>query len=86
MKEGLERNYTKIVGEALKWNIRNHFKTIYPNSQHYSPDKVNLDNDGNVVIDVPGITRAYSDIDIRPVRAKSLTIPIHRTAYGKKAE
>ena len=31
------------------------------------------------------MTRAYHDLDIRPKFRRALTIPIHRSAYGKKA-
>lgn len=37
---------------------------------------------GEVVVDVPGITRAYHDLTIRPKTAKKLKIPLHRQAYG----
>lgn len=30
-----------------------------------------------------GLIRAYKDLDIKPVRKKWLTIPVHRVAYGK---
>ena len=33
-------------------------------------------------IDVPGITRAYHDLDIRAKNAKHLAIPMHREAFG----
>lgn len=38
-----------------------------------------------VVVDVPGITRAYHDLDIKAKRARRLTIPMHRQAYGLPA-
>lgn len=40
---------------------------------------------GSVEIDVPGVTRAYHDMDIRPRFRRALTIPIHRLSYGKRA-
>lgn len=40
---------------------------------------------GEINIDVPGVTRAYHDVLIRPRVRKALTIPIHRASYGKKA-
>lgn len=40
---------------------------------------------GSVDIDVPGVTRAYHDMDIRPKFRRALTIPIHRSSYGKRA-
>lgn len=42
---------------------------------------------GQVDIDIPGVTRAYHDIDIRPRYKKHLAIPMHENAFlGKPAE
>lgn len=38
-----------------------------------------------VSISSPGIRRAAGGYEIRPVRAKALTIPVHRIAYGRRA-
>lgn len=38
-----------------------------------------------VLVDVPGVTRAYHDIDIKPKRASKLKIPLHRSAFGIEA-
>lgn len=85
-------NSGKLMQNAMVWTVRNHFRTIYPDSQHYSPDKV---TDGaatngstptaEAIIDVPGVTRAYHDITILPKVRRALTIPCHRSAYGKSA-
>lgn len=32
----------------------------------------------------PGLSRAYHDLDIKPKKAKALTIPLHRISYGKR--
>ena len=42
-----------------------------------------LVSEGSVDIDVPGVTRAYRDLTIRPKFRKYLAIPIHRSSYGK---
>ena len=34
---------------------------------------------------MPGVTRAYHDMLIKPRFKRALTIPMHRAAYGKKA-
>ena len=67
-------------------------QTIYPGSKHYDPNKVEPGqasngsvSEGEAQIDIPGITRAYHDLDIRPKFRQSLTIPMHSAAYGKKA-
>lgn len=36
-----------------------------------------------ITIGIPGIGRAFHDIEIRPKRARAITIPVHRLAYGK---
>jgi hypothetical protein len=77
------------MANAMMYTTQNHFRTIYPNSKHYSPNKVSIDkarnNTGIVDVNVPGVTRAYHDLIITPKRAKSLTIPIHKASYGKRA-
>ena len=79
----------KIIQSALLTTTQNHFRTIYPSSTHYSPDKVTkgstTENSGEIIIDVPGISRAYNDLHITPKFKSRLTIPIHQSAYGKKA-
>ena len=76
----------------MLWTVKEHFVTIYPGSSHYSPDKVTREEasngqrpEGSVSIDVPGITRAYHSLTIRPRFKRALTIPMHRSAYGKSA-
>lgn len=55
-------------------------------SNHFSPDKVSeprISNDAvTVAVAIPGITRAYHDIDIYPKEANALAIPLHESAYG----
>ncbi len=70
--------------------IRAHFRFQFPGSSHYDPRKVNPSNEsrlneGVVDVNVPGVSRAYHDIDIRPRNRQYLTIPMHREAFGKKA-
>lgn len=63
--------------------IKRHFQTRFPGSKHYSPDKVRAEGT-EVIVDVPGVTRAYHDMNIKPVHAQHLAIPLHRSAYGIK--
>ena len=88
----LERS-SKPMQNAMLWSVKNHFQSIYPGSSHYNPDKVTpKDNtDGknpsaSVSIDVPGVTRAYHDITIVPRTRRALTIPLHRSSYGKSSK
>lgn len=42
------------------------------------------DADGATIsVGIPGIGRAFRDIEIAPRRASALTIPVHRLAYGR---
>lgn len=36
------------------------------------------------ILNTPGLTRAYHDLDITPKKRKSLTIPIDKISYGKR--
>ena len=70
--------------------IRAHFRFQFPGSKHYDPSKVNPSNEsrlneGVVDVDVPGVSRAYHDIDIIPRNRQYLTIPMHREAFGRSA-
>ena len=69
--------------------VKNWVQQRYPGSKHYDQSKVNQGDSlgiiGTVNVDIPGISRAYQDVTIRPIRARALTIPIHQSAYGKKA-
>ena len=38
-----------------------------------------------VVVPIPGITRAFGDLHIRPTNKKALTIPINAVSYGVRA-
>lgn len=40
--------------------------------------------EARVSIDVPGVTRAYHDLNIFPRFRKHLAIPMHQQAFGKK--
>ena len=68
--------------------VKNWVQQIYPNSQHWDPNKVTQGDSLGVIgttnVDIPGASRAYHDVVIKPVRARHLTIPIHQIAYGKK--
>lgn len=86
------QNSGKVISDALKFTTQRHFQTIYPSSKHYNPKKVTnsaISNGekttGSINIDVAGITRAYRDLHITPKKSKYLTIPLHRSAYGKRA-
>ena len=78
----------------LKSMTVQHWTNKYPGSSHFNESKINelpgkwsnTSATGEIGIDVPGITRAYSDIFISPRGKNRLVIPLHREAYGKKPE
>lgn len=41
--------------------------------------------ENSVHIPIPGFSRVFHDVDVRPVNAKTLTIPINRVSYGVRA-
>lgn len=71
----------KNSSTALVDTIRKHISARYPGSRHWSPSKVNADGNGAVDVDIPGVSRAYHDIDIYPVSAPMLVFP---TQEGKE--
>ena len=85
----LNRESGKTAAESMTKSVKNWVQQRYPGSKHYDPSKVNQGDSlgviGTVNVDIPGINRAYHDVTIRPIRARALTIPIHQSAYGKKA-
>lgn len=95
IKNGMN-SILRAAGTNLATCIRKHMRRLNAtrhsplsggkSSNHFSPDKVSeprISNDAvTVAINIPGITRAYHDIDIYPVEANALTIPLHESAYG----
>ena len=79
------------ISKVLTSTTRKHVSDRFPGSTHYNPDKITEGQyrgsvngaTGESIINIPGFSRAWHDITIRPVNAKMLAIPIHREAYGK---
>lgn len=89
VKLRLDRNSGRLISNSLAKTTKQHISNKYPNSKHYSPSKVKTagysGSEGTVDVDIPGITRAFHNLNITPKKAQYLTIPIHSSAYGKKA-
>ena len=85
----LKNDFGKTASESMTDNVKQHLQQRFPASKHFDPNKVSLGDYSKDVgvtnVDIPGATRAYGDVLIKPVRARALTIPIHSSAYGKKA-
>lgn len=68
--------------KAMQQCIRQHFQQRFPNSKHYRPSRVTRAFN-YVYVNVPGVTRAYQDIDIYPKNAAWLCIPVNSAAKGR---
>lgn len=70
-------------------SVKNWVQQRYPDSKHWDPNKVTQGDSLGVIgttnVNIPGAGRAYHDVVIKPVHARVLTIPIHQSAFGKKA-
>lgn len=86
----------RAAGSNLAKCIRSHMRRLNATrrsplsggkpSNHFSPNKVLepvVSQDAvTVAVAIPGISRAYHDIDIYPKEANALAIPLHESAYG----
>ena len=81
-----------VIVQALLTATRNHISMRYPGSTHWNPNKVvegqsqstTTNANGSIEVKIPGASRAYHDVVIKPIRARHLAIPIHAASYGKK--
>lgn len=87
LKLNEERKQT--LSDPMQTLTQEHITQKYPGSKHWDPNKIysilGRSYEGICDIDVPGATRNYRDVDIYPKKAESLTIPLHRAAYGVPA-
>lgn len=87
--DNISRNFSGIASDTMTTSVKNWVQQRYPNSKHWDPNKVTSDKgvglEGITNVDIPGASRAYHDINIRPVRAKMLTIPMHSDAFHHSA-
>lgn len=79
----LKTEFPRIASNAMQRAIREHIEEKYPGSKHWDPSKVTSNGDGTVDVDIPGAGRAYHDVDIYPIDAQWLTIPLE-PAKGTK--
>lgn len=85
----LIRDSGKISSESMTKSVKSWIQNRYPGSKHWDSNKVtegdSLGFIGTTNINIPGAGRAYHDVVIKPVHARALTIPLHQSAFGKKA-
>lgn len=80
------------MSRELQDKVREHLKERFPGSSHWDPSKVSMQlgrktadgAEGGVDVAIPGASRAYHDVAIKPVSRQAITIPLHQAAFGKK--
>ena len=81
----ISRDFSSTASTTMTSSVKSWVQKRYPNSKHWEPNKVtngkSIGLTGTTNVDIPGANRAYHDINIRPVRAKMLTIPMHSDAF-----
>ena len=90
------KRFTSLLGSSEE--ISNGLKDVttsyllerQPTQTHWKFSKVvskgsTMPNPGSIEINIPGASRAFHDLDIRPVEASVLTIPVNKEAEGKRA-
>lgn len=79
----------ETVGMSMVATTQNHFVRRFGASRHYDPRNVTPGDStgatGEAVVAVAGASRAYHDVLIVPRLRRRLTIPLHRSAYGREA-
>ena len=70
-------------------SVKSWVQKRYPNSKHWDPNKVKNGSssklNGETIVDIESAGKAYHDVNILPVRAKMLTIPMHSDAFHHSA-
>ena len=81
----ISRDFSSTASTTMTSSVKSWVQKRYPNSNHWDPNKVNSKRgvglEGITNVDIPGASRAYYNINIRPVKAKMLTIPMHSDAF-----
>ena len=87
--DSISREFSGIASNTMTNSVKSWVQKRYPNSKHWDPNKVtngkSIGLEGTTNVDIPGASRAYHDVIIRPVRAKMLTIPMHSDAFHHSA-
>ena len=85
----ISRDFSSTASTTMTSSVKSWVQKRYPNSNHWDPNKVNSERGVGLIgitnVDIPGANRAYNDINIRPVKAKMLTIPMHSDAFHHSA-
>lgn len=83
----LDPDVATTIQQSMLSTIKGHFSQRFPGSSHYDPSKVvpseTSKNVAAIDINIPGVSRAYHDIDIYPRTASALAIPMNHLAIGR---
>lgn len=60
----------------MKKCIGDYWRSRFPGSRHWRSDLVKANASGSVSISVPGVSRAFHDVDIYPKRGDWLVLPV----------
>ena len=81
----ISRDFSSTASTTMTSSVKSWVQKRYPNSNHWDPNKVtngkSIGLTGTTNVDIPSAGRAYHDVNILPVRAKMLTIPMHSDAF-----
>lgn len=98
LQEGIQQGVQQVqlafgsqISQVLEDETRQHVSERYPGSKHWDPSKIQASasestsqkSQGSIEVDIPGASRAWHDITIRPKNTEHLAIPIHSSAEGK---
>ena len=75
------------AADSLAETVRDHIRRA-AGARHRTASRLGATREGRsavVTVPIPGITRAFGDLHIRPKNAKALTIPINAVSYGVRA-
>lgn len=88
------------IGNAVSVLINRYLKNVAAPTHHRTADRLGAtptghlekrttftsnEDEAEVIIPIPGISRAFKDISITPKNAPYLTLPISSVSYGKRA-
>ncbi len=79
----------ETISMSLVSTVQNHFvrrfRPVYHDPKKVTPGDAHGRAEGSANVGTADAGRAYHDVTILPVRRKRLTIPMHASAFGRKA-
>ena len=88
MMKATQDSMLQLLTTHIAWLATSRRNSFGAPSSHYDTSKIYpagvTDDSAVIAIGIPGISRAYHDITIRPRNGKYLTIPVSPIAYGHR--